>query len=398
MAHFSSSFSGFYFGIDGNTAGKVDFASVVLHELGHGLGFLGLAAVNGNGTGSCCLGGYPLSFDRFTTSNGTAVLSFADGSTALGNALQGQVVRFAGSQASAANSGTAPRLYAPATWQSGSSYSHLDEATFPAGDPNSLMTPAIGPNEVIHAPGLVTLGIFADTGWVVGASLPPLPTLSIAPSRVVEGNKSRRYVRVNVSLSNPVSWPVTAAYTTVNRSAVAPGDYVSKSGGISIPAGATSTSVAISVQGDTGLEPSEQFVVRLSSPTGASLGQASTTVRILNDEVSGGVAFSVGNAGIWEGNNGDRTVRVSVTLSRAKASAVSVAWATGAGTATAGVDYSAASGTLTFPQGVTYATVDIVVHPDTNVEGEESFPVVLSSPVGGSLWRPTGTVTISDDD
>ena len=62
------------------------------------------------------------------------------------------------------------------------------------------MTPAIGFNEVIHTPGAITLGIFADSGWSVGA----LPKLSIGSARIVEGNSSARNVRFNVALSNPV--------------------------------------------------------------------------------------------------------------------------------------------------------------------------------------------------
>ncbi|MEP6624531.1 MAG: hypothetical protein ABJC79_08810, partial [Acidimicrobiia bacterium] len=85
-AQFSSSFPSFYFGTDGNTAGKVDFASVVLHELGHGLGFLGIMNVT-SGIGTCCEGsGSPFIFDRFTTSNGTSLLSFPDNSSALAGA------------------------------------------------------------------------------------------------------------------------------------------------------------------------------------------------------------------------------------------------------------------------------------------------------------------------
>ena len=81
-ATFSSSYPGFYFGTDGNTAGKVDFESVVLHELGHGLGFLGSMNVSG-GIGSCGCGGKPFVYDRSVTSNGTPILSFPDNSVAL---------------------------------------------------------------------------------------------------------------------------------------------------------------------------------------------------------------------------------------------------------------------------------------------------------------------------
>jgi hypothetical protein len=74
-------------------------------------------------------------------------------------------------------SGTAPRqLREPrppdrgaarraSTWQQGSSYSHLDEATYPAGNANSLMTPQLSSAEAIHSPGPITQALFKSIGW-----------------------------------------------------------------------------------------------------------------------------------------------------------------------------------------------------------------------------------------
>ncbi|HYF65962.1 MAG TPA: hypothetical protein VD886_24245, partial [Herpetosiphonaceae bacterium] len=68
-ANFSSSFSNWYLGTDGNTpAGKYDFVSVVLHELGHGLGFVGSGDVS-NGQGQWGLSNgvvnYPMIYDVY---------------------------------------------------------------------------------------------------------------------------------------------------------------------------------------------------------------------------------------------------------------------------------------------------------------------------------------------
>jgi hypothetical protein len=70
-----------------------------------------------------------------------------------------------GNKGKAANGGNRPRLYAPNPFQPGSSASHLDEATFGAGNPNSLMTPQIGQGERIVDPGTITLGVLDDVGW-----------------------------------------------------------------------------------------------------------------------------------------------------------------------------------------------------------------------------------------
>jgi hypothetical protein len=392
-ATFSSSYAGFYFGTDGNTAGKVDFESVVMHELGHGLGFLGSMNVSG-GLGSCDCGGTPFVYDRSVTSNGTPILSFADGSAALAGALQGTDLRFTGAAAVAANGGIAPRLYAPGAWQGGSSYSHLDEGTYPAGNANSLMTPAIGPNEVIHSPGPITLGIFTDSGWTIGG----LPTLSIGGSRLNEGNSGIRKLRANVTLSNPVPWNVTATFATSNATAVGGSDFTASSGTVTIPAGATSATPAFTLLSDRVTEAAEKFTVRLSAPSGAILGTAATSLYILNDDPSSGVSIAAGTASIGEGNVGDRVVSLTVSLSLAKAKTITVDWATGAGTATAGSDYDATGGTLTFAPGVTYARVQVTIHADASAEGAETIPIVLSNAVGAPVTRAVGTISISNDD
>jgi hypothetical protein len=181
-AEFSSNFTSWYFGGGTTPVGKINFTSVVLHELGHGLGFAGSATYSG-GTGSRGLATPPdpVAYDRFVyNGNGQRLITaFANTSTALGSQYTGGSLYFNGINAAAASGGAPPRLYAPNTWQQGSSYSHLDEATYPAGNANSLMTPAISPGETIYDPGALVRGIFADLGWTVSAPVaPPTPTMT----------------------------------------------------------------------------------------------------------------------------------------------------------------------------------------------------------------------------
>ena len=166
--NFNSSFN-WYFGTDGNTpSGQYDFVSVVLHELGHGLGFIGSANVSGS-TGFIGQSGDPYIYDTFVeTGAGVSILTLPNASTTLGNTLTGNSLYWNGPEGIAGNGGTEPRLYAPGSWNGGSSYSHLNESTYPAGNANSLMTPFLGSAEAIHDPGEVTYGIFVDMGWEVG--------------------------------------------------------------------------------------------------------------------------------------------------------------------------------------------------------------------------------------
>jgi hypothetical protein len=182
LASFNSFFANWYFGTDGMTpGGHYDFVSVALHELAHGLGYSGSASVNGQ-VGSIGFSGIPTIYDRFTiTETGTPLLSLPNPSVALGTPLtsgydpanpRGPGSYWGGPVGSLGNGELSARLYTPSTWTAGSSYSHLDENTYPAGNLNSLMTFGIGQAEAIHDPGPVSLGMLDDSGWAL--SSPPL--------------------------------------------------------------------------------------------------------------------------------------------------------------------------------------------------------------------------------
>lgn len=158
-----------YFGTDGNPpSGEYDFMSVVLHEIGHGLNFSGTMDYD-NGNGSWGELDDPNIYDTFMEDDAGVLLLnksvYPNPSTALGSALTSGSVWFNGAHAVAANGGARVRIYAPATWVPGSSYSHLDYTTF-SGTANRLMVYAISSGSSIHDPGPVTEGMFKDMGWI----------------------------------------------------------------------------------------------------------------------------------------------------------------------------------------------------------------------------------------
>jgi chitinase len=109
-------------------------------------------------------------------------------------------------------------------------------------------------------------------------------------------------------------------------------------------------------------------------------------------------AFSVGDVSVVEGN-GTKTVLAVVTLSSKLKTSASVKLATTpTGTATA-ADYTAkAPTTVTFLAGQVRKTVPITIKGDTVIEPNETFGLVLSSPVGAPIGDGAGVVTIVDDD
>ena len=122
---------------------------------------------------------------------------------------------------------------------------------------------------------------------------------------------------------------------------------------------------------------------------------AAVTVEVLDDDE---VGFSVSDA---EAEEADGSLTFTVTTVET-ALETSVEWATqdggGENPATAGRDYTAAGGTLTFAPGETSKTVTIAVADDDVLEEDETFTIVLSNPVNSALTRPIGTGTIRNDD
>jgi len=167
-ANFDSG-TNWYYGLDGNTPfAQFDLVSVVLHEIGHGLGFAGTAFVGTDLNGYILNGSLPHVYDGFVWTGGSIpVLDFGSGSQALGDALVSDDLFWAGAQGNAYSGAFSPKLYAPSSWNQGSSFSHFDESTYPAGNEHSLMTPQIGNGEAIHSPGAMCLGVLEDIGWTV---------------------------------------------------------------------------------------------------------------------------------------------------------------------------------------------------------------------------------------
>ena len=145
-------------------SGVFDFTTVVLHELGHGLGFISTMAVAGQ-TGSYGFGTpYKSIYDIYIENEGgnnlidTTVVQ--NNSQALYRELTGNALFFQNEKGA-----ERPRLYAPASFSTGSSISHMDDNTYPHGSENALMTSSARTMEVTHDPGPLALSAFYEMGW-----------------------------------------------------------------------------------------------------------------------------------------------------------------------------------------------------------------------------------------
>lgn len=181
---YNAQFTSWYYGTDGNCPGsKIDFAQVIMHEMCHGLGFIGSMSASGS-TASWGLSGYPTIYDRFTENgSGTKLITYSSGSSALYNQLVSGSVYFNAANANSANGGSKVKLYAPNPWKPGSSYAHLDEIF--NGTPNTMMTYSVDYGESVHNPGPITLGLMKDVGWNSSTPPPPPPPPPIQPGNPI---------------------------------------------------------------------------------------------------------------------------------------------------------------------------------------------------------------------
>jgi parallel beta-helix repeat protein len=139
-------------------------------------------------------------------------------------------------------------------------------------------------------------------------------------------------------------------------------------------------------------------------PSGAAV--TTTATDSLNNTSEFSACASVQGAGAFRFSSsvGDVTEGGTVTLNVARVSgavgAASVGYSTSNGTASAGSDFTSASGTLNFADGETSKSFTVPTLQDTNYEGPETFTATLSNATGGAvIGSPsTATVTISDDD
>ncbi|WP_040302739.1 T9SS C-terminal target domain-containing protein [Algoriphagus machipongonensis] len=126
-------------------------------------------------------------------------------------------------------------------------------------------------------------------------------------------------------------------------------------------------------------------------------GSAATDTKIKTSNIN----FSVDDPIITEGNSGSSNLTFTVSLSQlAPPGGATVDYATSNGTATAGSDYTAASGTVFFATGESSKTVNISISGDETVELDETFTITLSNPTGTGvvIGDASGIGTITNDD
>lgn len=109
--------------------------------------------------------------------------------------------------------------------------------------------------------------------------------------------------------------------------------------------------------------------------------------------------LSIADVSFNEGNSGVYTKNIPVTLSNPSGNTVTVNYTVSSGTATAGSDYNATNGTLTFSGTTSVQNIPIQISGDTTIESDETFSITLSNATGGaSISKASATITLLNDD
>ena len=252
----------------------------------------------------------------------------------------------------------------------------------------------------------VTLTLAAGTGYTVGVPNSAtgtilnddLPNLTINDVTASEGNAGITNFTFTVSLSAPAGpGGVTFDITTANGTATAGVDYVANSlTGQTIPAGSSTYTFTVLVNGDTLNEPTETFFANVTNVVNAVVVDGQGVGTVANDDPL--PSLSINDVTVVEGNSGTTNAVFTVTLSAASGQSVSVNYATADGTATQPADYTSTSGTLTFTPGQTTNTITVPAVGEVVPEANETFFANLSGATNATISDNQGLGTISNDD
>ncbi len=211
-------------------------------------------------------------------------------------------------------------------------------------------------------------------------------------------NEADGVANITVNLGATSSQAVSVDYATSNGTATAGSDYTAASGTLTFAPGETSKTFPVTILDDGATEGDETVNLALSNPSGATLGAlTAATLTIVDNE--GPVTVNL-NAAAYSANESAGSILITAVLNRPDAvNTVTVNYAAANGTATAGSDYTAAPGTLTFLPNETSKTFSVTILNDTLDEGDETLSLALSSPTNATLGTTSNAVlTIVDDD
>ncbi|PVE20407.1 hypothetical protein DC522_32550 [Microvirga sp. KLBC 81] len=236
---------------------------------------------------------------------------------------------------------------------------------------------------------------------------PPVPVVSIAAassSPQPEGPNGK--ISFTISLDKAATEPVTVNYATQSGTATAGSDFIDiTNGSVTFAPNETTKTVIVDLIDDTLVENTENFSVKLTSATNATLGTGTTATASISDNDTpppAGPVVSISSASPDPQVEGSSAkIKFTLTLSTATTQDVKVNYSTVDGTAKAGSDYTALlNKNVTFLAGETTKTITVSLLNDTVLENPEAFSIKINSATSASVSTTshTATATIVDND
>jgi uncharacterized repeat protein (TIGR01451 family) len=221
--------------------------------------------------------------------------------------------------------------------------------------------------------------------------------VSLGDGGITEGGAGEQTLDVAVELTREATVPVEVHVSTNNGTATGGTDYGTLNNQrVDFAVGEQEKTVRLKINGDSLDEHDETFSLVVSSSSGAGVGDGSSTVTIIDDDPA--PTLTIGGVDVNEGNAGSQTALLTVNLSAPSGKTVGVDYATADGTATQPLDYTPASGRMTFAPGETSKTIAVSIHGDPEVELNETLSVQLSSASNAGIGTAAGTISIINDD
>lgn len=198
-----------------------------------------------------------------------------------------------------------------------------------------------------------------------------------------------------VTLSQPISQPVSVVYATTSGTATPDVDYEAIRSTLIFAPNQTIQTFSIPIIDDNLQENDETVKVLLEQADGATIGTPNeATLTIIDDDGPPTVQFAQADYTVSESG---ASALITVTISPPSGLPVSVDYATSDGSADSS-DYLTTLGTLNFAPNQGQAIFIIPINQDSLAEGDETINLTLSNPVNAQLGLANATLTIIDDD
>ncbi|MFC1587979.1 Calx-beta domain-containing protein [Planctomycetota bacterium] len=256
---------------------------------------------------------------------------------------------------------------------------------------------AVDPKYTDLLNGDLTLQADSTLDSEIGTSVPEFVEVSLTSSSPLEADSGSAVQNLEVSLSRPFVLDVTLSVYLDGGTATADDDFaVSEYTQVTIPAGETSATVPVTIYGDEIEENDETANFYLANiPCNLHAGTTEAVITVTNDDFA---TISIDDVTVAEGADGQTAADFTVSLFCESSFTVTVDYDSANDTATAGADYTAVTGTLTFTPGQTSKTVSVDVDGDTIDEIDETYTVDLTNATNTTIDDDEGLGTITDDD